>query len=225
MYTDEDARGGVLEPEGIINIKYRRDKELETMACLDATYGELRKQAAGTTLPAKLAEIKAAMTARENLLVPVYVQVSLQFANLHDRAGRMKAKSATRDSLKWRESRRFFYWRVRRRLNEEYILKRMQACSKDPLASRARHLETLCAWTGITGFGTADPAVAVWYEETRKAVHDKVEAMRSEGEGVAWEIAALLRVDRGVGLGGVKQMLGMVPVEEREETLRFLSEA
>jgi acetyl-CoA carboxylase carboxyltransferase component len=37
MYADEDSRGGVLEPEGIVGIKYRREKQIETMARLDPT--------------------------------------------------------------------------------------------------------------------------------------------------------------------------------------------
>jgi len=201
MYADEDARGGVLEPEGIVNIKYRRDKQLETMARLDPEYGALRKQLADKSLsPEKLSEIKVKATAREQLLLPVYMQVSLQ----------------------WREARRFFYWRVRRRVNEEYILRRMSSASKNPLSSRARNLETLAAWTGIPKFSHADHDVAMWYEENRKTVHEKVEALKTEG--VAFDIAALLRGNQKGGLKGVQQVLSMLPAAEREEALKFLSQ-
>ena len=201
MYADEDARGGVLEPEGIVNIKYRKDKQLETMARLDPEYAAIRKQLADKSLSAEqLNEIKKQATAREQVLLPVYMQISLQFADLHDRAGRMKAKSVIRDSLKWTESRRFFYWRVRRRVNEEYILKRMASASStsssskpasNPLNTRAHRLETLAAWTGIPAFETADKEVAVWYEENRKLVGEKIEALKVEG--AAFDVAALLR--------------------------------
>jgi acetyl-CoA carboxylase/biotin carboxylase 1 len=224
MYADEDARGGVLEPEGIVNIKYRKDKQLDTMARLDPEYAALRKQLADKSLTAdQLQKVKEKATAREQLLLPVYMQVSLQFADLHDRAGRMKAKDVIRQSLVWRESRRFFYWRVRRRVNEEYILKRMAAASKNPLASRARNLDTLAAWTGIPSFGTADRDVAMWYEENRKIVHEKVEALKTEG--VAFDVAALLRGNSKGGLKGVQQVLSMLPVAEREEALKYLSQA
>ena len=223
MYADEDARGGVLEPEGIVNIRYRRDKQLETMARLDPEYGALRKQLADNTLsPEQLIEVKAAATAREQLLLPVYMQVSLQFADLHDRAGRMKAKGVIRQSLQWREARRFFYWRVRRRVNEEYILRRMLSASKNPLSSRARNLETLAAWTGIPNFSHADHDVAMWYEENRKTVHEKVEALKTEG--VAFDVASLLRGNNKGGLKGVQQVLSMLPAAEREEALKFLSQ-
>lgn len=224
MYADEDARGGVLEPEGIVNIKYRKDKQLETMARLDPEYAALKKQLSDKSLTAEQTnEIKVKVTAREQLLLPVYMQVSLQFADLHDRAGRMKAKDVIRDSLKWREARRFFYWRVRRRVNEEYILKRMASASKNPLQSRVRNLETLAAWTGIPNFETADKDVAMWYEENRKVVHEKVEAFKTEG--VAFDVASLLRGNSRGGLRGVQQVLSMLPAEEREEALKFLSAA
>lgn len=224
MYADEEARGGVLEPEGIVGIKYRRDKQLETMARLDTTYGDLRRRAAEKGLSAsELSDIKVKMAAREELLLPVYSQISLQFADLHDRAGRMKAKNVIRSSLKWREARRFFYWRVRRRLNEEYIIKKMTASNKNPLASRARHIETLSAWTGIERYAEADREVAIWCEGNRKTVLDNLEKMREEGVG--FDVASLLRGNGKAGLEGVKQVLGMLPAEEREEALRFLSAA
>ncbi|PQE09301.1 acetyl- carboxylase protein [Rutstroemia sp. NJR-2017a BVV2] len=224
MYADEDARGGVLEPEGIVNIKYRRDKQLETMARLDPEYAELKKQLFDKSLPQEqLSDVKAKLFAREQLLLPVYTQVSLQFADLHDRAGRMKAKHVIREELKWREARRFFYWRVRRRVNEEYILKRMSnAGAKNPLTSRANNLRTLAAWTGIPAFEKDDRSVAMWYEENRKVVHEKVEAMKLEG--VAFEVAALVRGNSKGGLKGVQQVLSMLPAEEREAALKFLSQ-
>lgn len=229
MYADEDARGGVLEPEGIVNIKYRKDKQLETMARLDPEYAELKKQLLDNTLgQEKLAEIKAKVEQREKALLPVYNQISLQFADLHDRAGRMKAKNVIRDSLKWREARRFFYWRVRRRVNEEYILKRMlSANSKSPTGTRTENLRKLAAWTAIPGFELDDKSVAMWYEENRKVVHEKVEQMKIEG--TAAEVSALLRGGSGAkgglsggAMAGIRQVLSMLPVEEREEALKFL---
>ncbi|RKF57668.1 Acetyl-CoA carboxylase [Erysiphe neolycopersici] len=224
MYADEDARGGVLEPEGIVNIKYRRDKQLETMARLDPEYGSLRKQILDPTLsPDQLSDIKVKANAREQLLLPVYMQVSLQFADLHDRAGRMKAKNVIRQSLVWRESRRFFYWRVRRRVNEEYILKRMASVSKDPKGCRSQNLAKLAAWTGIPSFNTSDREVTLWYEENRKIIGEKVETLRNES--VAYDVATLLRSNGKGGLKGVHQVLSMLPADEREEALKFLSQA
>lgn len=222
MYADEDSRGGVLEPEGIVNIKYRRDKQLETMARLDPTYAELRRALADKNLSGdEQSDIKVKMVEREQLLLPVYTQIALQFADLHDRAGRMQAKGAIRMPLQWKNARRFFYWRLRRRLNEEAVLKKMTAISvRGPPSTRERNLETLAAWTGISAFEKDDRAVAMWYEENRKEVHAKIESLRTEG--VAYEVASLLRGNKDGGLKGIRQVLGMLPVEERETVLKYL---
>lgn len=223
MYADEDARGGVLEPEGIVNIKYRRDKQLETMARLDPTYAELKRSLADKSLSQdQSSDIKVKMTERETLLLPVYSQISLQFADLHDRAGRMVAKGVIRQPLRWKEARRFFYWRLRRRINEESILKKMATSSTRGATPRERSLENLKAWSGVERFESNDRAVAMWYEDNRKDVHTKIEEVKTEG--VALDVAALLRANKDGGLRGVKQMLGMLPVEEREQMLKFLSE-
>ncbi|KAK5154946.1 hypothetical protein LTR04_005927 [Oleoguttula sp. CCFEE 6159] len=224
MYADEDARGGVLEPEGIVGIKFRKDKQLETMARLDPTYGELKRKLADQSLSHEaLSEVKVQMNEREQLLLPVYMQISLQYADLHDRAGRMEAKGAIRMPLQWTNARRFFYWRLRRRLNEEYVLKRMAAAGSKELVNRDSNLKTLAAWSAVPKFGTDDMAVAQWYEDNRKEVATKVEALKTES--VAYDVASLLRSNKEGGLKGVAQMLSMLPVEEKESVLRFLAKA
>ncbi|KAK0630955.1 acetyl-CoA carboxylase [Bombardia bombarda] len=241
MYADVDARGGVLEPEGIVGIKYRKDKQLEAMARLDPIYANLKKNLADTSLSAdEIAATKKKLLAREQQLLPVYAQISLQFADLHDRAGRMKAKGVIREILEWKNARRFFYWRVRRRLNEEYILRRIAASttpagihSKATTASttpqaRARHLHLLEAWCGISKFDTSDREVAIWYEENRKLVHDKLENLKADA--IAAEMRDLIRVGSGptkeptdgAAWKGVREMLRTMPVEEREKVLKYL---
>ncbi|CAG8396050.1 unnamed protein product [Penicillium salamii] len=245
MYADEDSRGGVLEPEGIVGIKYRRDKQLDTMARLDAKYGELRRSLEDTSLTKEqLSDVKVQMAAREELLLPVYTQVALQFADLHDRAGRMEAKNTIRQPLQWANSRRFFYWRLRRRLSEEQIVKRMVAASASPApqtgaagaipatgthtsteSPRAAHLRSLHAWTGLLNeeLEHNDQKVSAWYEENKKFVQTKIDALRTEG--VASEVAQLLIGNKDGGLRGVQQVLSMLPVEEREEVLKYLGSA
>ncbi|EGC41773.1 acetyl-CoA carboxylase [Histoplasma capsulatum var. duboisii H88] len=243
MYADEESRGGVLEPEGIVNIKYRRDKQLDTMARLDPEYGELKKALSDKSLPDdQLSKIKAKMTAREEQLLPVYMQIALQFADLHDRAGRMEAKGTIRKPLQWRNARRFFYWRLRRRLSEELILKRLAAAAPStgmrngaipttgvsasprpaPPTAREINLNTLKSWTGMLDreFDTNDRKVALWYEENKRKVLEKVEEMRTESTAV--EVAQLLMGNKDGGLKGVQQVLSMLPVEEREAVLTYL---
>ena len=240
MYADVDARGGVLEPEGIVGIKYRKDKQLDTMARLDPVYAGLRKQLAENGHSKEEVEaIKQKMTVREQQLLPVYAQISIQFADLHDRAGRMKAKGAIRDILEWKNARRFFYWRVRRRLNEEYILRRMatltatgpaaSSSAAPSVAARARHLQHLAAWCGVENFDKADREVAVWYEENRKVVTDKLEVLKAEA--VAQQVRDLVRTSSAASKDatssaawkGVRDLLSVMPVEEKEKVMKFLS--
>ncbi|GKZ85606.1 acetyl-coenzyme-A carboxylase [Aspergillus niger] len=243
MYADVEARGGVLEPEGIVNIKYRRDKQLDTMARLDTTYGELRRSLEDPSLSKEqLSDVKAKMAAREEQLLPVYLQIALQFADLHDRAGRMEAKNTIRHPLTWKNARRFFYWRLRRRLSEELIVKRMVAAAPNPAArdgsvaipagsnapvstesARAVHLRTLHGWTGLLDdeLQREDQRVATWYEENKKAIQTKVDSLKAES--VATEVAQLLVNNRDGALKGVQQILSVLPVEEKEAVLKYLS--
>ena len=221
MYADEDARGGVLEPEGIVGLRFRRDRQLETMVRLDPTYAELKAQLSDKTLSAdQQSSIKVKMTERESLLLPIYSQISLQFADLHDRAGRMKAKDVIRHPLQWKNARRFFYWRLRRRLNEESLIRKMAATStRDPI-TRQSSLARLQAWCSISDFENNDRAVATWYEENRKSVQAKVDGLKAEG--AAFDIAALFSGNKEGGLKGLKQVLETMPVQEREEAFKFL---
>jgi len=224
MYADEESRGGVLEPEGMVGLKYRKERQLETMARLDPAYGELKRRLLETGLTAQeQTEIKNKMTERENLLLPVYMQIALQYSDLHDRAGRMRAKGVIRQPLQWAQARRFFYWRLRRRLNEEYVLKRMASAQSSELQNRSQNLKLAEAWSGIPKFASDDMSVALWYEENRKIISEKIEAMKSEA--IAYDVASLLRRDKKGGLKGVAQVLGMLPVEDKEEILKWLAKA
>lgn len=224
MYADEDSRGGVLEPDGIIGIKFRRDRQLETMARLDPTYGDLKRQLADKSLTSdQQSEIKVKMTVREQLLLPVYAQIAWQYADLHDRAGRMEAKGVIRKALQWQNARRFFYWRLRRRLNEDYILKRMAAVGPKELINRESNIQTLKAWSGIPDFANDDMSVATWYEENRKDIHSRIEQLKTDA--IAYEVAAMMRSNKDGGLKGVAQVLSMLPLEEKENVLEMLRKA
>ena len=41
FYTDKNSRGGVLEPEGTVEIKYRKKDLVKTMARLDKQYSDM----------------------------------------------------------------------------------------------------------------------------------------------------------------------------------------
>lgn len=226
MYADEEARAGVLEPEGIVGIKYRRDKILDTMARLDPIYSKLRAQLADKSLSQEQQQdIKVQMTRREEQVMPVYQQIALQFADLHDRAGRMQAKGTIRQALQWTQARRFFYWRLRRRLNEELILRRLKALDKN--GNRADHLKLLKSWiveedSSDDLFENNDRIVACWYEENRPEINKKVKEV--EQEAAAGQLAALFQGNRENLVKGVGKIVAGLSASEKEAILKALGQ-
>lgn len=223
MYADEDSRAGVLEPEGIVNIKYRRDKILDTMGRLDPVYSKLRQQIQDTSLsPEQQQDIKVQMTKREEQLMPVYQQVAIQFADLHDRAGRMKAKGTIRQALQWSQARRFFYWRLRRRLNEEYILRRLKAVDK--FSTRQDHLLAMKSWICNDNeeidalYETNDRIVASWLEENRLDINKRIKEIEQEATGK--QLAALFKGNRENLVAGIGKLLESLNEKEREAVLK-----
>jgi acetyl-CoA carboxylase/biotin carboxylase 1 len=72
-------------------------------------------------------EIEEKIKSREEQLKPLYTQLACEFADLHDRTGRMEAKGVIRKGLEWKNARKFFYLRVKRRLLENEVVSRLEA--------------------------------------------------------------------------------------------------
>ncbi|PPQ91899.1 hypothetical protein CVT25_000706 [Psilocybe cyanescens] len=78
MYADVNSRAGVLEPEGIIEIKMCCDKILALMERLNLTYASLKRDSKDTSKsPEQRAAATAALAERETLLQPTYKQIAL----------------------------------------------------------------------------------------------------------------------------------------------------
>ncbi|ORX68799.1 hypothetical protein DL89DRAFT_323652 [Linderina pennispora] len=183
MYADEQCRAGVLEPEGIVEIKFRKPQMLACMERLDQKVRELRQALASPDLaPEQKAELKKALDEREKALLPVYTQLAVQFADLHDRAGRMVAKGVVRKELQWKHARTFFYFRLKRRLAEEYLLRDMAKTS--PGMDREEQKAILQAWFEQSNSEAYDDdrAVAAWYENRQDLVAQLMRAWKSQVE-------------------------------------------
>jgi acetyl-CoA carboxylase/biotin carboxylase 1 len=136
MYADTTARGGVLEPEGIVDVKYRKPQIIAEMMRLDPKMVSLAaalKSASEAQAPAIRAEIKQ----REKLLFPTYVQVATHFADLHDTPARMLRKGCLRDIVPWDTARTRFYWRLRARELEQQRVDGILAAAGDAASLRA----------------------------------------------------------------------------------------
>ncbi|KAG5900050.1 hypothetical protein JTB14_016026 [Gonioctena quinquepunctata] len=142
MYADNDSRGGVLEPEGIVEIKFRKKDLIKTIHRIDPIVKELdeqlqqinqqqqpRERSASITQiverpkPKEVLDVEKKIEDRENFLLPMYHQVSVHFADLHDTPERMLEKGTIHDIVPWRRSRTIIYWRMRRRLLENRVIK------------------------------------------------------------------------------------------------------
>ncbi|KAJ1721084.1 acetyl-coenzyme-A carboxylase [Coemansia erecta] len=190
MYADEKSRGGVLEPEGIVEIKFRKPQMLACMERLDAEVRDLRLSLTDPELaPEQKAQAKQKLEAREKALLPVYTQIAVQFADLHDRAGRMAAKGVIRKELQWKDARAFFHYRLRRRLGEEQLRRQM------PQIARSQQDELFAQWFAECVEGgdyENDRAVAAWLEDKKDLVERKLaEWKRAQEAGlVAEQVAA-----------------------------------
>uniref|UniRef100_A0A674K9S8 acetyl-CoA carboxylase n=1 Tax=Terrapene triunguis TaxID=2587831 RepID=A0A674K9S8_9SAUR len=93
LYADKESRGGILEAEGTVEIKFRRKDLIKTMRRIDSVYARLVEQL-GTPelLEEDHRELEKQLKAREELLLPIFHQVAVQFADLHDTPGRMHEK-------------------------------------------------------------------------------------------------------------------------------------
>ncbi|XP_066870777.1 acetyl-CoA carboxylase 2 isoform X1 [Kogia breviceps] len=132
IYADRESRASVLEPEGTVEIKYRKKDLVKTMRRIDPIYKKLMEQLGTSELSDKdRKELEGQLKAREDLLLPIYHQVAVQFADLHDKPSRMLEKGAISDILDWKTARTFLYWRLRRLLLEDQVKQEvLQACSE-----------------------------------------------------------------------------------------------
>ena len=212
MYADYNCRAGVLEPEGMVGIKYRRDKLLSTMARLDPTYRNLRAKASSKEISEEeRASVSRQLSEREAKLMPIYSQIAIQFADLHDRSGRMLAKGVIRKELDWRYARRFFYWRLRRRLHEDGALRVIGKILGTQ--SKLEKVARLKSWMPTVDYSN-DMEVCKWFEEN----HVKIRLRVAELERLAasTKLNKLLKENGSASFETLKEALASVSEEERE---------
>lgn len=177
MYADLESRGGVLEPDGVVSIKYRKEKMIETMTRLDSTYRHLKRTLTEKELSLeKQSDLTKRLKIRERQLMPIYSQISIQFADLHDRSTRMLVKGVIRKELEWKKSRRFLYWRLRRRLNEGQVIKRLRRKMSDnkTVMEYGELLKMVQSWYDHLDVSD-DRAVTEFIERNSKEIDKNVE--------------------------------------------------
>ncbi|KAG2445384.1 hypothetical protein HXX76_000006 [Chlamydomonas incerta] len=136
VYADPGARGGVLEPEGVCEIKFRTPDLIKMMHRVDPVIAAARASGAPASDPA--------VRARERELLPTYGRIARAFADMHDTPVRMAAKGVLTAIVPWAGARAFFATRLRRRLLEQQLLR--HAATTDPSLTPERAEALLRAW-------------------------------------------------------------------------------
>jgi len=174
MYADPSARGGVLEPEGIVEIKFRENDLIKAMRRLDTQLRELHEAGATATSDDVATSKRRMAMQRENELLPLYRSAAIHFAEMHDTPWRMKQKHVIRDTVPWHSARTFFYWRLRRRMAEEIYLSNCTSA----LRTRKDELSMLKARFVASESGSSwddDRSTALWMESLAdKSCSDRI---------------------------------------------------
>jgi len=187
MYADPDSRGGVLEAEGLVSIKLRLKDQKPMMERLDPVMKKLVADLKDCA-PDEKNDIEAKIKARVEILSPIYHQVAVQYADLHDTPNRMMAKGVIRDIIAWRESRVKLYWRLRRRLSERKLMTKIEKTGS--VLNHGQKTELLRRWFTESVKGQhsweQDQAVAEWLkhqfkeESSSQLIKDHLKLMKTE---------------------------------------------
>ncbi|XP_059573388.1 acetyl-CoA carboxylase 1 isoform X3 [Alligator mississippiensis] len=233
MYADRDSRGGVLEPEGTVEIKFRKKDLVKTMRRVDPIYIRLAERLGTPELsPAERKELETKLKEREEFLTPIYHQVAVQFADLHDTPGRMQEKAVITDILEWKTSRTFFYWRLRRLLLEDVVKKKIH--DANPELTDGQIQAMLRRW-----FVEVEGTVKAYLWDNNKDLVEWLEKQLTEEEGVRSvveenikyisrdyilkQIRSLVQANPEVAMDSIVHMTQHISPTQRAEIVRILS--
>jgi acetyl-CoA carboxylase/biotin carboxylase 1 len=177
MYADPDSRGGILEPAGIVEIKFRAQDQLKAMHRLDDTLKMLDEELESHEVDSQeYKSVKEQIKAREDLLKPVYLQIATQFADLHDKTGRMRAKGVIQDAVPWESSREYFFYLAKRRIMQDNYVAQLKAADES--------LTTEAALDVLKGFCDSewadDKAITEFFDGANDEINAKIKSVKSE---------------------------------------------
>lgn len=152
MYCDPTSRGGILEPAGVAEIKFRDDDVRELIRRNNPSLSRMDPKTA---------------RAEELRLLPLYRDVAVRFADLHDTHVRMKAVGVIRDVIPWKDSRRTFHAKLLRKLKElELATMLVEEGTVLSMAEAIEHIEARYHKEHPDGrWGTDDVAHLAWLSQ------------------------------------------------------------
>lgn len=198
MYADENARGGVLEPSGTVEIKYRDRDLIDAMCRTDETMRQLDREWKAAPRDSEQKEsIKRELDERARKLLPIFRTIAEAFCDLHDTPGRMKSKGVISRIIPWKNARHLFYWRLRRRLDENRLFKQLTSDCPHSQLSRQDAKRLLKQWiasdskkpllvskkqmsTRLEELYHNDRAISEWISKNQDKLDEHVRALRTE---------------------------------------------
>ncbi|XP_059192405.1 acetyl-CoA carboxylase isoform X2 [Centropristis striata] len=235
LYADRESRGGVLEAEGTVEIKFRRKDLLKTMKRLDSVYASLAEQlskASPELSDKQCRELESKLKAREEFLLPIYHQVAVQFVDLHDTPGRMQEKGVITDILDWKNVRTFFYWRLRRLLLEQVVKCEILQANKDLSDG---HMQSMLRRWFVETEGTVkaylwdnNQVVVEWLEKhltngdgTRSGIRENIKYLKREN--TVKHICSLVEANPEVAMDCIIHMSQNITPSQRAKLSHLLS--
>jgi len=177
MYCYENARGGVLEPEGIVEIKYRQPKIIATMARLSEEYKALKQALVSANGPEERAKLTGELQALEKSLTPIYEQAAVELADLHDRPERMLAKKVVEGVIPWVSARVFFYWRILRRVKELSLARTLES---DTGKSYEEALQVIRSWFREHYPRGTDQQFVQWFDQSQPVIVNRLSHLKQK---------------------------------------------
>ncbi|XP_046476133.1 acetyl-CoA carboxylase isoform X3 [Neodiprion pinetum] len=230
MFADTTSRGGVLEPEGIVEIKFRNKDIIKTMHRVDPVIRNFKEKISSSTSAEERANLESEIRKREQILDPMYHQVAVHFADLHDTPERMLEKGVISEIIPWKTARRMLYWRLRRKLLECDAIN--DVLSTQPSLGVGTVVSMLRRWfvedRGATEsyLWDQDEAVAKWLisqNETEGSVLSRnINCVRRNA--VLTRVKEALECCPDVRLDAVIEIAHRLQAGERAELLRTLSQ-
>lgn len=186
MYAERTAKGNILEPEGMIEIKFKTKDLIECMGRLDEELVGLKSKLEESRRAGALEVVNSLqqkIKAREKSLLPVYTQMATKFAELHDTSLRMAVKGVIREVVDWKTSRSYFYRRLHRRIAEASLIKTVEDAGGNQL-SRTSAYAFMKSWflnsevaKGREDAWNDDELFFTWKDDTRN-YEDKLKELR-----------------------------------------------
>jgi acetyl-CoA carboxylase/biotin carboxylase 1 len=247
MYAADEGRGGVLEPAGMVEIKFRKADLLKTAHRLDPKLQTMDEKLKGLKATAgserEVAELEAEINEHETKLIVLYRQIAEHFADLHDTPGRMKAKGVITDVVPWKRSRSHFYWRLRRRLGEMNLRRQLQTASlvpgqPDSALNLADSTKLMQSWfvrareSGLlrgvpaassdsdSALWSDDRAVLAWMKDENDNINRSVKEIREKS--VRSAVVQIGREDPGSVVKGMLDLIEQLDQRQKDAVVKML---